>query len=99
MDELNSLSFLDLVVRETLRLFAPVPITIRSPTQDDAIPLAHPYVDKYGREHRELRRAFLIGNSHRTSLICGSQGQGRPSYHHTAVGIEQGQDVMGLRCS
>ena len=49
MDELNSLPYLDAVVRETLRIHAPVGSTVRVATQDDILPLGEPIKDKYGR--------------------------------------------------
>jgi cytochrome P450 len=49
MDELNALPYLDAVVRETLRIHAPVPSTVRVATQDDFLPLGEPIKDKYGR--------------------------------------------------
>jgi cytochrome P450 len=49
MDELNSLPYLDAVVRETLRIHAPVASTIREAMKDDILPLATPFVDKKGR--------------------------------------------------
>ena len=49
MDELNSLPYLDAVVRETLRIHAPVASTMRVATQDDILPLGAPIKDKYGR--------------------------------------------------
>ncbi|KAF8960371.1 cytochrome P450 [Flammula alnicola] len=39
MDELNALPYLDAVVRETLRVHAPVPATTRVAVQDDILPL------------------------------------------------------------
>jgi cytochrome P450 len=48
MDELNSLVYLDYVVRETMRIHAPVPSTIRTAVEDDVIPLGEPTKDKYG---------------------------------------------------
>ena len=49
MDELNALPYLDAVVRETLRVHAPVDSTMRVATQDDFLPLSEPIMDKYGR--------------------------------------------------
>ena len=48
MDQLNALSYLDAVVRETLRVHAPVPTTTRQVTRDDVIAVAEPFVDRYG---------------------------------------------------
>lgn len=48
MDELVALPYLDAVVRETLRLHAPVPSTIRIATKDDMIPLQEPVTDRNG---------------------------------------------------
>ncbi|PIL29914.1 cytochrome P450 [Ganoderma sinense ZZ0214-1] len=48
MDELNELPYLDLVVRETLRLHAPVTITSRMALEDDVLPLSTPLTDKHG---------------------------------------------------
>jgi cytochrome P450 len=49
MDELNALPYLDGVVRETLRIHAPVASTVRVAMQDDILPLSEPIKDKYGR--------------------------------------------------
>lgn len=58
MEELNSLPYLDAVVRETLRYYTPVPNTARVANRDDVIPLSKPFVDRYGVERRELRYVF-----------------------------------------
>ncbi|KAJ7891297.1 cytochrome P450 [Mycena olivaceomarginata] len=55
MDELNALPYLDCVVRETLRIHAPVPATMRVATQDDIVPLAQPFTDIYGTVHETLK--------------------------------------------
>ncbi|KAJ6551196.1 cytochrome P450 [Mycena capillaripes] len=55
MDELNVLPYLDCVVREVLRLHAPVPSTTRVATQDDVVPLAAPFTDLEGVVHETLK--------------------------------------------
>ncbi|THH14731.1 hypothetical protein EW146_g5637 [Bondarzewia mesenterica] len=57
MDELNSLPYLDAVVREALRLHAPVGSTDRVAVQDDVIPLNMEFVDKDGVRRKEIRVA------------------------------------------
>ncbi|KAJ7864182.1 cytochrome P450 [Mycena leptocephala] len=55
MDELNALPYLDCVVRETLRMYAPVPATSRSAFRDDVVPLGTPVTDTRGKVHESLR--------------------------------------------
>ncbi|KAH9910538.1 cytochrome P450 [Epithele typhae] len=55
MDELNSPPYLDMVVRESLRVHSPVPTSIRIATKDDVLPLSAPVVDKYGNVHEGLQ--------------------------------------------
>ncbi|KAF8147753.1 cytochrome P450 [Mycena galopus ATCC 62051] len=55
MDQLNELSYLDMCVRETLRVHAPVASTMRVATQDDVVPLATPFKDINGTVHDTLR--------------------------------------------
>ncbi|KAI3616017.1 cytochrome p450 [Moniliophthora roreri] len=54
MDELNALPYLDIVVRETLRYYAPAPLTGRTCTTDDVVPLAEPYIDRNGVVQHQL---------------------------------------------
>ncbi|KAJ7444444.1 cytochrome P450 [Mycena latifolia] len=54
MDELNSLPYLEMVVRETMRVHAPVVFVTRMAMEDDVLPLAKPYVDKTGKAHDSL---------------------------------------------
>ncbi|KAJ7691358.1 cytochrome P450 [Mycena rosella] len=54
MDELNSLPYLEMVVRETMRVHAPAVFTQRMAMEDDVLPLSKPYVDKYGKSHDSL---------------------------------------------
>jgi len=55
MDQLNSLPYLDLVVRETLRVHAPVPSTMRVAMKDDVLPLSKPFTDRKGNVHEGIR--------------------------------------------
>ncbi|KAI0822367.1 cytochrome P450 [Trametes gibbosa] len=55
MDELMALPYLDAVVRETLRLYAPVPRTMRVAQKDDIIPLGSPVTDRCGNMHDHIK--------------------------------------------
>ncbi|PCH34322.1 cytochrome P450 [Wolfiporia cocos MD-104 SS10] len=55
MDELQELPYLDAVVRETMRLYSPVPSTVRAAGIDDVIPLNEPYTDIRGAVHDGIR--------------------------------------------
>ncbi|KAI0267368.1 cytochrome P450 [Gloeopeniophorella convolvens] len=55
LDQLNSLKYLDCVIREALRLHAPVNITQRDAVVDTVIPLSKPFIDNKGIERHELR--------------------------------------------
>ncbi|KIY68837.1 cytochrome P450 [Cylindrobasidium torrendii FP15055 ss-10] len=48
-DELNALPYLDAVLRETLRLHAPVSATERVATKEDILPLSEPIEDRRGK--------------------------------------------------
>ncbi|KAJ6543111.1 cytochrome P450 [Mycena capillaripes] len=54
MEELNSLPYLESVIRETMRVHAPVVFTQRMAMADDVLPLSKPYVDKEGKSHDSL---------------------------------------------
>ncbi|CCM05373.1 uncharacterized protein FIBRA_07589 [Fibroporia radiculosa] len=54
MDELSALPYLDAVVREVLRLYAPVPIALRTAVRDDVLPLQTPWTDIYGQQHDSI---------------------------------------------
>ncbi|KIY66077.1 cytochrome P450 [Cylindrobasidium torrendii FP15055 ss-10] len=54
LDELNSLPYLDAVVREVLRLHSPVPFTLRVATKDDILPLRTPVTDAEGNVHDSI---------------------------------------------
>ncbi|KAJ7016830.1 cytochrome P450 [Mycena alexandri] len=55
MDELNALPYLDCVVKETLRIHAPVPSSMRTAIQDDIVPLSQPFTDIHGIVHETLK--------------------------------------------
>ncbi|KAI0705562.1 cytochrome P450 [Earliella scabrosa] len=55
MDELSSLPYLDAVVRETLRIHAPVPSTVRTAMKDEVLPLSEPFVDRHGQVQDSIR--------------------------------------------
>lgn len=55
MDELDALPYLDMVVRETLRLHAAVSVVMRDANKEDVIPLAAPLTDNRGLVRSELR--------------------------------------------
>ncbi|KAJ7430212.1 cytochrome P450 [Mycena galericulata] len=54
MDELNSLPYLESVVRETLRVHAPVAFVNRMAMEDNVLPLSQPYIDTKGKSHESL---------------------------------------------
>ncbi|KAJ7750274.1 cytochrome P450 [Mycena metata] len=55
MDELNALSYLDCVVKETMRIHAPVPSSMRTAIQDDIVPLSQSFTDIHGVVHDTLK--------------------------------------------
>lgn len=55
MDDLMALPYLDMVVKETLRLNAPVSNNMKSAFQDDVIPVKEPYKDRFGNIRNEIR--------------------------------------------
>ncbi|KAI0633788.1 cytochrome P450 [Trametes polyzona] len=77
MEELSALHYLDNVVRETLRLHAPVTQMIREAKKDDVIPLSEPFVGRDGQVHNEIRIAkgnrfgIPILAMHRSKAIWG----------------------------
>ncbi|PCH40336.1 hypothetical protein WOLCODRAFT_162280 [Wolfiporia cocos MD-104 SS10] len=54
--------YIDAVVREALRLHAPVTATMRVAAQDDIVPVSRPFCDRYGRKRDgiRLRRGDII---------------------------------------
>ncbi|VDB85159.1 unnamed protein product [Peniophora sp. CBMAI 1063] len=52
--ELNSLTYLEWVVREAMRIHAPIFSSERVAMQDDVVPLREPYVDRSGAVRHEI---------------------------------------------
>ena len=79
MEELNALPYLDLIVRETLRLHAPVTITSRMAVEDDVLPLATPLTDKHGNMVTEIpiRKGQRIIDRKSTRLNSSHSGESR----------------------
>lgn len=55
MDELNALPYLEWIVRETLRVHAPVPNTLRVASRDTEIPLDNAFVNAQGQLQDRIR--------------------------------------------
>ena len=55
MDQLSNLSYLDAVLREALRLHAPVQNTLRAAMEDDIVPLDTPFIDKNGVTQNSIK--------------------------------------------
>ncbi|KAF7367887.1 hypothetical protein MSAN_00853400 [Mycena sanguinolenta] len=54
MDELNSLPYLEKVIRETMRLYPPVGFSMREAMENDVLPLSKPYFDRYGKTYDSI---------------------------------------------
>ncbi|KAH9973118.1 cytochrome P450 [Lactifluus volemus] len=63
LEQLNSLSYLEGVLRESLRLYAPAAFTERVATHDAVIPLQKPFTDKNGVLQNSVRvaKGDLVG--------------------------------------
>lgn len=57
MEEISGLTYLDMVVRESLRLHPPIGNSERVATEDDVLPLEKEFVDKYGKRRDHVQYA------------------------------------------
>ncbi|KAI0759033.1 cytochrome P450 [Fomes fomentarius] len=55
MEALAELPYLDAVIRETLRVYAPVTTSLRVAVQDDVLPISEPFVDRNGLVQNQIR--------------------------------------------
>ena len=69
MEQLNSLPYLESVVREILRLYTPVSTTERIAMHDAEIPLQKPFMDKRGVLRGTIRYEITIISSSRVSKL------------------------------
>jgi cytochrome P450 len=60
LSALDKLPLLDALVRETLRLHAPVRGTVRTAVKDDVIPLSTPFTDREGNVQDRIRYALNL---------------------------------------
>lgn len=97
MDELNALPYLDMVVRETLRVHAPVPSTIRIAMKDDILPLNTPFTDRKGRVNHEIRYTLNQASPLESSAYHVSQNQERPNTFDPDPCHEPPQSDLGRR--
>ncbi|KAJ7748493.1 cytochrome P450 [Mycena maculata] len=79
-DTIETLPFLDAVVRETLRVIPPVHGTVRVATADDLIPVSHPVVLRNGKIIREQEHIRI----HKGSFV-----------HIPLEGINLSEDIWG----
>ncbi|KAJ6453867.1 cytochrome P450 [Mycena vitilis] len=55
MDDLNSLPYLENVLREVMRMYPPVAFTMRQAMEDDVLPLGKQYLDRNGNAYDYIR--------------------------------------------
>jgi len=79
MDQINSLSYLDAIIKETLRIYCPVTSPNRVAMKDDVIPLSRPFKDKYGVIHNTLPYVFQAKHSFIFSERLKAFGKARRS--------------------
>ncbi|KAJ6462531.1 cytochrome P450 [Mycena sanguinolenta] len=103
MDELNSLPYLESVVRESLRVHAPAEFTSRQAMEDDVLPLSKSYVDRHGKLYNSIsirkgtRISIPISAVHRDKDIWGSDAsEFRPErWEHIPVAVNSVPGVWG----
>lgn len=78
LDALNALPYLDKVVREVMRVHAPVVFTNRMATQDDIIPFGTPYTDTLGVKHESIACVVSLDYLYTSGLHSLPQHHQRP---------------------
>ena len=68
---MSGLTYLEWVVREAMRIHAPIFSSERVAMQDDVVPLKEPYVDKSGIIRNEIRCVLLQASKEDVKLTVG----------------------------
>ncbi len=95
MDELSNLPYLDMVVRETLRIHAPVPSTMRVAMKDDVIPVAEPFVDHNGVVQDSIRYLCMIMPPRCGILTVSVKDLGGYPDHHPGPRSQPVEEAVG----
>lgn len=65
MERLHAFSYLDAVIRETLRMWPPLPFLSREARKTDVIPTEQPWIDKHGQQHDGIPYVFVAAHRYR----------------------------------
>ena len=77
LKDINSLQFLEAVVKEGLRLYAAVPNTLREASKDDVIPLKWPVKD---RKTGEMMDKIVVNKGQQ--ILISIHAHNKTSYHY-----------------
>ncbi|KZV67414.1 cytochrome P450 [Peniophora sp. CONT] len=81
LEELASLPYLDAVIHETMRMYAPLATTLRVASHDDVLPVSQPFKDKNGKPQNEIR----IGKGNRIIIPIMGMNQSRSVWGDDAL--------------
>ena len=98
MDELNDIPYLDAVVREALRLYAPVPVTLRVAVKDDILPLGSPIRTTKGELIDSIRLVTGYPLRRQTTHSLCLQDTERSNYSYPHFSNKPQPENMGCGC-